>query len=128
LYPDPVSSKDSTTRPLYCGKLARLSGVSAGTVRFYERRNLLLPAARTSAGYRVFSPDSLARMRMIRAGLSIGFSVTELADIFSEQSTFSASIFAGSTKSASNPKKKNLRQGERNPFNVVHDDLANHSR
>ena len=80
-----MSSKDSTTRPLYCGKLARLSGVSADTVRFYERRNLLLPAARTSAGYRVFSPDSLARMRMIRAGLSIGFSVPELADIFSER-------------------------------------------
>jgi DNA-binding transcriptional MerR regulator len=82
-----VSSKDSTTRPLYCGELARLSGVSADTVRFYERRNLLLPAARTSAGYRVFSPDSVARMQMIRAGLSIGFSVAELADIFRERNS-----------------------------------------
>lgn len=80
-----MSSKVSPTRPLYCGELARLCGVSADTVRFYERRHLLLPAARTSAGYRVFSPDSLARMRMIRAGLSIGFSVSELADIFSER-------------------------------------------
>jgi len=26
-----------------------------------------------------------------------------------------------------NPKPKNLRQGERNPFNVAHDDLANYS-
>jgi DNA-binding transcriptional MerR regulator len=47
----------------------------------------LLPAARTSAGYRVFSPDSLARMRLIRAGLSIGFSVTELADILRERNS-----------------------------------------
>jgi DNA-binding transcriptional MerR regulator len=82
-----VSSKVSTTRLLYCGELARLSGVSADTVRFYERRNLLFPAARTSAGYRVFSPDSLARMRLIRAGLSIGFSVTELADIVRERNS-----------------------------------------
>jgi MerR family copper efflux transcriptional regulator len=82
-----VSSKVRTTRPLYCGELARLSGVSADTVRFYERRNLLFPATRTSAGYRVFSPDSLPRMRLIRAGLSIGFSVTELADIFRERSS-----------------------------------------
>jgi MerR family Zn(II)-responsive transcriptional regulator of zntA len=81
-----VRSKLPTTRPLYCGELARLSGVSADTVRFYERRNLLLPAARTSAGYRIFSPDSIARMRLIRAGLSIGFSVTELADILRERS------------------------------------------
>jgi DNA-binding transcriptional MerR regulator len=82
-----VRSKLSTTRPLYSGELARLSGVSADTVRFYERRNLLHPAARTSAGYRVFSPDSIARMRLIRAGLSIGFSVTELADIFRERNS-----------------------------------------
>jgi MerR family copper efflux transcriptional regulator len=81
-----VSCKASTTRPLYCGELARLFGVSADTVRFYERRNLLFTAARTSAGYRVFSPASLDRMRLIRAGLSVGFSVTELADIFRERS------------------------------------------
>ncbi len=82
-----MSSKVSTTRPLYCGELARLSGVSADTIRFYERRNLLSPASRTSAGYRVFSPDSLARMRLIRAGLGIGFSVAELADIFRERNS-----------------------------------------
>jgi DNA-binding transcriptional MerR regulator len=33
----------------------------------------------------VFPPDSLARMRTIRVGLSIGFSVSELADIFRER-------------------------------------------
>jgi DNA-binding transcriptional MerR regulator len=75
----------SKTRVLYCGELARLCGVSADTVRFYERRRLLPPAARTSAGYRVFPPDSLARMRTIRAGLSVGLSVDELADIFRER-------------------------------------------
>jgi DNA-binding transcriptional MerR regulator len=75
----------SKTQVLYCGQLARLCGVSPDTVRFYERRQLLQRAARTSAGYRVFPPDSLARMRAIRAGLSIGFSVDELADIFRER-------------------------------------------
>jgi DNA-binding transcriptional MerR regulator len=78
-------SSVSKTQPLYCGQLARLCGVSPDTVRFYERRQLLPRAARTSAGYRVFPPDSLARMRTIRAGLSIGFSVNELADIFRER-------------------------------------------
>jgi MerR family transcriptional regulator, copper efflux regulator len=78
-------SSVSKTRPLYCGELARLGGVSADTVRFYERRRLLPPAPRTSAGYRVFPRDSLARMRTIRAGLSVGLSVSELADIFQER-------------------------------------------
>jgi DNA-binding transcriptional MerR regulator len=78
-------SSVSKTRHLYCGELARLSGVSADTVRFYERRRLLPLAARTSAGYRIFPPDNLARMHAIRAGLSMGFSVGELADIFRER-------------------------------------------
>ena len=42
-------------------------------------------AARTASGYRVFPADSLARMRMIRAGLSVGFSVAELGDILRER-------------------------------------------
>ena len=33
----------------------------------------------------MFAPDSLARMRTIKAGLSMGFSVSELADIFRER-------------------------------------------
>jgi len=70
---------------MYCGELARRSGVSPDTVRFYERRHLLPTAVRTLSGYRVFPPDSLARMQMIRAGLSVGFSVAELADIFNER-------------------------------------------
>ena len=35
--------------------------------------------------------------------------------------------FSRIDESACNPKPKNLRQGERNPFNVVHDDLANYT-
>jgi DNA-binding transcriptional MerR regulator len=80
-----VSTKASKARPLYSGELARLCGVSPDTVRFYERRNLLTPAARTAAGYRVFHPDSIGRMHLIRAGLSIGFSVSELAEILRER-------------------------------------------
>jgi hypothetical protein len=34
--------------------------------------------------------------------------------------------FSRIDKSAYNPKPKNLHQGESNPFNVVHDDLANY--
>jgi DNA-binding transcriptional MerR regulator len=82
-----VTAKISKDRPLYSGELARRCGVSPDTVRFYERRNLLIPAARTAAGYRVFQPDSIDRMHLIRAGLSIGFSVSELAEILRERNS-----------------------------------------
>lgn len=75
----------SPSRPLYSGELARLAGVSADTVRHYERRGLLRSAPRSASGYRLFPPEALLRVRLIRGALSIGFSVKELAGIFGER-------------------------------------------
>jgi len=68
-----VRANASTTRSLYSGELARLSGVSPDTLRFYERRGLLPLAQRTASGYRVFPPEALARVRLIRGALSHRF-------------------------------------------------------
>jgi DNA-binding transcriptional MerR regulator len=72
-------------RPLYSGELARLAGISTDTLRYYERRGLVQPVPRSSAGYRLFSAELVERVRLIRAALSIGFSVNELIGIFSER-------------------------------------------
>jgi len=80
-----VRANASTTRPLYSGELARRAGISADTLRFYERRGLLVPAQRASSGYRLFPPDALARVKLIRSALSIGFSIAELAEILRER-------------------------------------------
>lgn len=55
-------------------------GVSADTLRLYERKGLL-SALRTENGYRCYSAESVARVRLIRAALSIGFTIEELARI-----------------------------------------------
>lgn len=60
-------------------------GVSPDTLRFYERQGLLLPIRRSASGYRLFSPEALLRVQLIRSALSIGFSVRELAVIFGER-------------------------------------------
>ena len=70
---------------MYSGELARLAGVSTDTLRYYERRHLLPVAPRSASGYRLFPPDAVARLRLIRAALSIGFSVSELTAIFGER-------------------------------------------
>ncbi|MGZ3489463.1 MAG: heavy metal-responsive transcriptional regulator [Isosphaeraceae bacterium] len=74
-----MTSQPST--PLRSGALARLLGVSPDTLRLYERKKLLRPPARSSNGYRCYSPDSIERVRLIRAALSIGFTLDELARI-----------------------------------------------
>ena len=63
-------------------QLARLAGISPDTLRYYERNRLMPAAHRSSAGYRLFPPEALMRVEMIRAALSVGFSVKELGQIF----------------------------------------------
>jgi len=66
---------------LRSGALAKLVGVSADTLRLYERKGVLRAPLRTDNGYRCYSHDAVARVRMIRAALSIGFTLDELAKI-----------------------------------------------
>jgi DNA-binding transcriptional MerR regulator len=61
------------------GELARASGVSADTLRHYERLGLLAEPARRDNGYRVYPDAALARVRLIQGGLAIGFTLAELA-------------------------------------------------
>jgi len=76
-----VVSDASQSGLLRSGQLARLAGVSRDTLRHYERKGLLQPAGRSANGYRRFHPEALGRVRMIRAALSIGFSIDELGRI-----------------------------------------------
>ena len=70
---------------MHSGELARLAGVSSDTLRYYERQRLLPDVPRSASGYRLFPPEALARVRLIRGALSMGFSVRELAAIFGER-------------------------------------------
>ncbi len=63
------------------GELARLSGVSTDTLRHYESLGLLPVPARTRGNYRDYPPQSIARVRLIRNALSMGFSLQELGGI-----------------------------------------------
>jgi DNA-binding transcriptional MerR regulator len=56
-------------------------GVSPDTLRLYERKGLLHTPLRSANGYRSYSADCVARVRLIRAALSIGFTLDELARI-----------------------------------------------
>jgi DNA-binding transcriptional MerR regulator len=74
-----VSAK--TKLPLRSGDLARLVGISPDTLRLYERKGLLPSPPRSSNGYRSYPPAIVDRIRLIRAALSIGFTIDELANI-----------------------------------------------
>jgi DNA-binding transcriptional MerR regulator len=75
----------SPGRALRSGELARLTGVSRDTLRHYERRGLLPAQARSGNGYRQYAAAAVHRVRLIRAALSLGFTVTELGEILADR-------------------------------------------
>jgi DNA-binding transcriptional MerR regulator len=66
-------------------QVAAAAGVSADTIRHYERHGVIPRAARTRAGYRRYPPDTVARVAIVRRALSIGFSLKDLAAVFRER-------------------------------------------
>ena len=63
------------------GKVARLSGVSAKTIRYYEKIGLIEAAARSGGNYRVYGDSEVETLRFIQRARSLGFSVGEVAEL-----------------------------------------------
>jgi len=69
-----VTSSDS----LKIGDVARLTGFSVDTVRFYEKSGLLGRVARRPSGVRAYDPNVVRRLNFIRQAARLGFSLTEI--------------------------------------------------
>ncbi len=63
------------------GQVAAGARVNIQTVRYYERRGLLLRAPRTASGYRQYYPYAVARLRFIKRAQDLGFSLEEIAEL-----------------------------------------------
>jgi MerR family transcriptional regulator, redox-sensitive transcriptional activator SoxR len=60
------------------GELARQAGLRPSAIRYYEQAGLLPPPQRRGA-HRVYGPDALERLQLVRAAQTLGFSLTEVA-------------------------------------------------
>jgi len=63
------------------GQLSRAVGVPTSTVRFYERRGLLKPDARTRSNYRTYSTRTAERLKFIRAAQATGFNLKDIREM-----------------------------------------------
>jgi MerR family mercuric resistance operon transcriptional regulator len=67
---------------LRSGELAKAAKVSADTIRHYERIGILPKAPRSESGYRLYPEDAIERVTIVQRALGIGFTLSELSDIF----------------------------------------------
>ena len=65
------------------GQIAALVEVATSTLRYYEREGLLTPAARSPAGYRLYDPSAVDKLRFIRSAQSVGFSLEDIKALLS---------------------------------------------
>jgi DNA-binding transcriptional MerR regulator len=56
-------------------------GLSAATVRYYERLGLLPEPERTAAGYRQYHQDAVERLRFIKGAQRVGLRLREIAEL-----------------------------------------------
>lgn len=63
------------------GQLARTTGVSTDTIRYYEKIGLMPAAQRTESGYREYPAGAGNRIRVIRNAVQLGFPLKEIAKV-----------------------------------------------
>ena len=63
------------------GKLAQRAQVNTQTIRYYERRGLLPDPERTVSNYRVYSTDTVLRVRFIKRAQDLGFTLSEIKEL-----------------------------------------------
>lgn len=63
---------------LTIGQLAKRVGVRPSALRYYEQEGLLQPDGRSEAGYRLYAPKAVDRLRLIQRAQRLGFSLADI--------------------------------------------------
>lgn len=63
------------------GQLAARAGVNLQTVRYYERRGLLVEPPRRESGYREYGQESVQALRFIKRAQQLGFTLNEVGQL-----------------------------------------------
>ncbi len=63
------------------GELARATGLSTKTIRFYEAEGLIPDPPRTNSGYRAYAEQAVARLAFILKAKRLGLSLEEIKGI-----------------------------------------------
>ena len=64
---------------LRISQLAEQTGLSAHTLRFYEKHGLIRPSDRSDSGYRLYDESDLRKAQFIRTARNTGFSLEDIA-------------------------------------------------
>lgn len=106
------------------GELAAAAGVSRDTIRYYERTGLLLSPGRSGAGYRLYGDDDLLRLRFIRSGQGLGFTLAETSALLTLQTSDTARASAALAMTRDKIRQAETRIDELNRIRTILEGVA----
>lgn len=68
---------------LKISELAKITGLSAHTLRFYEKHGLINASDRSEAGYRYYNEADVRRAEFVKTARNIGFSLEDIGQLLS---------------------------------------------
>ncbi len=68
---------------LKISELAEQTGLTAHTIRFYEKHGLISASERSEAGYRYYNDADVRRAEFVRSARNIGFSLDDIGQLLS---------------------------------------------
>ncbi len=66
---------------LTIGRLAEEAGVNVETIRYYQRRGLMLEPDKPEQGHRRYAVDTVKRVRFIKRAQALGFTLVEIGSL-----------------------------------------------
>ncbi|MFF2185071.1 MerR family transcriptional regulator [Streptomyces sp. NPDC058155] len=63
------------------GELARRTGLTVKTIRFYSDHGIVPPAGRSPAGYRLYGADAVARLALVRTLRELGLDLPTIREV-----------------------------------------------
>lgn len=78
---------ENGTGLLTIGALARATGLTVRTIRYWSDEGVLTPVARSSGGYRLYDAESAARLELIRTLRELGLGLDDVRTVLAGERT-----------------------------------------
>ncbi|MDH6543738.1 MerR family transcriptional regulator [Streptomyces sp. SPB4] len=69
------------------GDLSRRTGLTVKTIRFYSDQGIVPPTDRSPAGYRLYGPDALARLALVRTLRDLGLDLATVRRVLDREAS-----------------------------------------
>lgn len=83
IVPAVAANPDSQATPtlLQIGEVVALAGLSFRTVRYWDEVGLVVPSARTEGGFRLYSPEDVDRLLLVKAMKPLKLTLAEMREL-----------------------------------------------